>query len=504
MTSPVPDRKVFVLTCTRGEGSPPERFRVAARDAEHAVQIAKRQGLAVVEFHVESPLAVQGDDQVYAVEPAVPAMPRPKAVRPAVIATSAGVKAGATEAAPARGRRKVWIAVAAGGVALVMFVVGGVVLYLLRPHGGNQTPKSNQPSALAPGVAPSGGDDWYAPLFAAASPSCVTVQSRRGNGSGFAVKPYLICTNAHVVNADARRTLKIVQPESGLTANVVGVIHFDAYHDIALLAVDRPFPALPLAPVGPPPPGEALLAIGSPGVNEQLTLQNSLSRLLAAKPVPMMRTTMLQLNGSVNPGNSGGPVLNRRNQVVGMVTAKARDKDGIGFAVLAQDIREAVEGSERTTPEMKTAADKRHAAVALVHRVVFARAYEFYLLKEWDSVVDTIPSKSQYVGHALSSSREQLDKQPKVQAFRDRMRDDAIGPDIDLLAQDGVSPETIKAIREFDRAVQEMSMFATYPRGTPQELRQKIKLHTAAIEATTKRACELLDLPEPDWEEETE
>ena len=377
--------------------------------------------------------------------------------------------------------------------------MGATILALLLQRAPSRRPYTGQ---NAPGIANT-ADNWYAPLFESASPSCVTIRTRFGNGSGFAVKPYLICTNAHVVRGDSRRTLTVVQPETGTTANVIGVIHFDAYHDIAMVAVDKPFPVLDVAQVTPPV-GEALMAIGSPGLDNGTTLENSVSRLLAAKPVAINRTTMLQLNGSVNPGNSGGPLLNRSGAVVGMITAKARDKDGIAFAVLPADIREAMDGSDHATPESRATTDQRHAAAALIYRLVYARGFEFALLHHWDEIVDTIPSQSEYVGHALGASRADMEKEAWVQELRDRSRDDAIGADIDQLEKEGLGYDIIAALRSFDKAVGDMAIFANSPRGTPKELREQIKHHHESIDAATSRACALLNMPEPDWEEVTE
>lgn len=523
MGSPPPEKHVFLLTCTRPGDAAPHRFRVSAADAEHAVAIAKKQGLTVIEFRLEPPaleVAAQpaapqpNEEDTYAIAPSDGPLRRyapptvrtvPASSKPPLSSIQRAVRESRQdqhhdEPAPPSSHRPRWPFIA-GGVVLgvLVLVMGATIIALLLHRAPSRRPYTGQ---NAPGIANT-SDNWYAPLFEAASPSCVTIRTRFGNGSGFAVKPYLICTNAHVVRGDSRRTLTVVQPESGQTANVIGVIHFDAFHDIAMVAVDKPFPVLDVAQATPPV-GEALMAIGSPGLDNGTTLENSVSRLLAAKPVAVNRTTMLQLNGSVNPGNSGGPLLNRSGVVVGMITAKARDKDGIAFAVLPSDIREALEGTDRTTQEMRSATDQRHAAAALVYRLVYARAFEFALLRHWDEIIDTIPSQSEYVGHALGSSRADMEKEAWVQELRDRMRDDRVAGDIDQLEKDGTGYDVIAALRAFDKAVGDMAIFANSPRGTPKELREQIKHHHETIDAATSRICALLNMPEPDWEEVTE
>ena len=56
----------------------------------------------------------------------------------------------------------------------------------------------------------------------------------------------------------------------------------------------------------------------------------------------MARVPYYQINIGVNPGNSGGPLLDGKGRVIGMVTAKLRDKDGIAFAIPADDLETAL------------------------------------------------------------------------------------------------------------------------------------------------------------------
>jgi S1-C subfamily serine protease len=91
---------------------------------------------------------------------------------------------------------------------------------------------------------------------------------------------------------------------------------------------------------GPPPVGDTVFAVGNP-----LGLQASLSagvvsatgRGIGTERGPTL-TGLIQFDAAVNPGNSGGPLLNRAGQVVGIVTALANPARqnffvGIGFAV---------------------------------------------------------------------------------------------------------------------------------------------------------------------------
>ncbi len=111
--------------------------------------------------------------------------------------------------------------------------------------------------------------------------------------------------------------------------------------DTAVLAVDRlPEVVVPAVMGGPPQIGEDVFAVGNP-----LGLQGSLTAGVVSAKDRSVRTEegrtldeLIQFDAAVNPGNSGGPLLNRGGQVVGIVTGLANPSKqayfvGIGFAV---------------------------------------------------------------------------------------------------------------------------------------------------------------------------
>jgi S1-C subfamily serine protease len=119
------------------------------------------------------------------------------------------------------------------------------------------------------------------------------------------------------------------------------VVSGDPEHDVAVLAVDQlPEIVVPAVMAGPPPVGDAVFAVGNPlGLARSLTA-GVVSATDRSIPSPQGASLdgLIQFDAAVNPGNSGGPLLNRAGQVVGIVTALANPgaQDffiGIGFAV---------------------------------------------------------------------------------------------------------------------------------------------------------------------------
>ena len=115
--------------------------------------------------------------------------------------------------------------------------------------------------------------------------------------------------------------------------------------DVAVLVVDRlPEVVVPAVLATPPPVGDAVFAVGNPlGLRASLTagVISAADRAVGTATGPTLHG-LIQFDAAVNPGNSGGPLLNRAGQVVGIVTALANPARqdffvGIGFAVPIAD-----------------------------------------------------------------------------------------------------------------------------------------------------------------------
>lgn len=151
-----------------------------------------------------------------------------------------------------------------------------------------------------------------------------TIRSDDALGSGFIFAPGLIATNAHVVG----NSLTVEVEEQDGTKFTATVIHADIRRDFAILKPEgiRPFTTvLPLLLGNTPAVGEEIVVIGSPGGLKGTVTAGIVSQIYG--------DGMIQLNVSVNPGNSGGPVFDQEGRVIGMATLKYSKGDGIGFAI---------------------------------------------------------------------------------------------------------------------------------------------------------------------------
>jgi S1-C subfamily serine protease len=161
----------------------------------------------------------------------------------------------------------------------------------------------------------------------------------RGSGSGFALADDgLVLTNHHVVKG-ARQPHVLTLGGAETDATVVGV---DADTDTALLRARISVPSLSLGRSSALRPGQLVVAIGNPlGFDYSVTagVVSALGRTLTT-PNGRPIEGVIQTDAALNPGNSGGPLLDARGQVVGMNTAIIAGAQGLSFAIGIDIVRD--------------------------------------------------------------------------------------------------------------------------------------------------------------------
>jgi S1-C subfamily serine protease len=169
--------------------------------------------------------------------------------------------------------------------------------------------------------------------------SVVRIDIRRngkpaGSGSGVIVSPDgLILTNSHVVQGAKRAEITTLDGRS-LSGRVLGD---DPDTDLALIRVDEDT-RLPAARLGDSKKlkrGEIAIAIGNPlGFDATVTagVISALGRSLRSKNGRLI-DNVIQTDAALNPGNSGGPLVSSRGEVIGINTAIITGAQGICFAV---------------------------------------------------------------------------------------------------------------------------------------------------------------------------
>ncbi len=194
----------------------------------------------------------------------------------------------------------------------------------------------------------------YAPGEGAVPRTADLVTTRRASGSGVIVDPggYIV-TNAHVVRGARRLRVELPVLASGQSilsarsrsadGRVVGI---DPETDLAVIKIEEQgLPAVVFGDSDELKPGQVVLALGSP-----LGLYNSVSlgvvSAIARQLEPDSPMIYVQTDASINPGSSGGPLVDLRGRLVGintLIATQTGGHEGVGFAAPSNIVRAVYE-----------------------------------------------------------------------------------------------------------------------------------------------------------------
>ena len=191
----------------------------------------------------------------------------------------------------------------------------------------------------------------YTEIYEATIDSVVLVETD-GQGTGFMYDDQHVVTNAHVVGTAQSARVRFTEGRWS-TATVVGS---DPHSDLAVLAVDDvPETASPLSFADDDPAvGQQVLAIGNPyNLNGTMTsgIISGIDRSIPS-PAGFEIPDAIQTDAPVNPGNSGGPLVDLNGDVVAVINAGGGDNIGFGISAAL---------TQRVVPELLATGDYDHA-----------------------------------------------------------------------------------------------------------------------------------------------
>jgi S1-C subfamily serine protease len=208
---------------------------------------------------------------------------------------------------------------------------------------------------------------------------------QQGQGSGFILdKQGHILTNNHVID-NAQRVEVTLSDKHKYKATVVGV---DKNHDLALLQINAPnlVPAT-LADSTGLVVGQKVYAIGNPfGLSGTMTrgIISAIRSIRGPQGNPI--EDAIQTDAAVNPGNSGGPLLNSRGEVIGITTLIANNgadqSSGIGFAIPINTAKAVLDDFEKYGRVRRPVARHRDPAHRPRHRRADRPAADYGVLIE--------------------------------------------------------------------------------------------------------------------------
>src|SRR3989344_4437823 len=182
----------------------------------------------------------------------------------------------------------------------------------------------------------------YAPIIQKALLSVVTIDTLRGKGSGFVVKSEpgkaFVATSSHVIEQAPDET-KVVMVRTNLQkkyeAQVVGM---NKVYDIALVVIETPgerLSALSFGDSNSMKVGDTVFALGNPGGFGV----SATNRFVNGIP-------FLQTDSTINQGSSGGPLINKQGQVIGVNSLKIAGLEGVNLATPSKLVEKIVSDLE--------------------------------------------------------------------------------------------------------------------------------------------------------------
>jgi serine protease Do len=182
----------------------------------------------------------------------------------------------------------------------------------------------------------SAGDD-FSGIIESSVKGVVTIRTDIGQGTGFIInKDGYLVTNSHVLSGG--NWIKAINyKQEIINAELIG---YNLDFDIALLKIPGEQNFLELADSNKVQVGEKVIAIGNP-----LGLQFSVSEGIISginRAGPNGLEGYIQTDAALNPGNSGGPLINKEGKVVGINNFKIGSGESLGFSLESNYIKEAV------------------------------------------------------------------------------------------------------------------------------------------------------------------
>jgi S1-C subfamily serine protease len=186
-----------------------------------------------------------------------------------------------------------------------------------------------------------------------ALPAVVQVQTSEGSGSGFFITAQgLVATNAHVIGNLQSATIITSSGKAFQSHD----IYVDHDRDLALIKIDAD--GVRFLQISPtlPPQGSDVVAIGTPGAHDAtgtILLQNTVTKGIVSgvrqfsdatvANIPGRAGDWIQTDAAINHGNSGGPLLDRSGNVIGVNTLSFAGKTpGINFALASTELIQVV------------------------------------------------------------------------------------------------------------------------------------------------------------------
>ena len=184
-------------------------------------------------------------------------------------------------------------------------------------------------------------------IYDSLNPSVVLIEYDEGLGSGILIsEDGLIITNYHVINTRFKLSVRAyIEGNKGFVEynfKDIKILKVHKTYDLALIKIksDSKFKPAILDNISDPKPGEVCYALGNPTIKNTV-FRNAFTKGMVAFPdFKIKDKSYIQNTAPVEPGNSGGALINSKGNVIGVVTSRSAYNKSIAYAIPAKLIKE--------------------------------------------------------------------------------------------------------------------------------------------------------------------
>jgi S1-C subfamily serine protease len=379
-----------------------------------------------------------------------------------------------------------------------------------------------------------------APAPATASPEilqCVAlIEHPMGSGSGFAVGNKLVVTNAHVVEGVFPDEIKVqLGTEGGKPQPITRILYFDRSRDLCVIEMKTDLAGLPVRGDYAFHAGDRVTLVGNPSAGGGIVMRNAVNHGRFSNVVHIKEQDFYQIEASVNPGWSGGPVLDAEGKVVAIVAMKADDRVvtairgaeqkldqdfrtrigrtaynvGLTYGIPASALGDILKDPALYDEERQAEANEKCAAKTLTDRLSFLA--ELSMLRVMVNVPSQVRTEARLGSKTLSGARRvpppdalplmsefealrlsQLLDDEKIKSMESAYRN-RLDARIGVVRESEYLPEPVKRdIEALAAKVREANKFAEHPATTYTSFSSKVKGFSRDFREHLKRLAENL------------
>lgn len=230
-------------------------------------------------------------------------------------------------------------------------------------------------------------------------------QPREWSGSGFALKEGYVITNCHVIEDAKSIIVRGIKGDFSKSYKAI-VVGNDKNCDLALLKIEdvtfQGFGAIPYSiPTSIADVGEDVYVLGYPltsTMGDEIKLTNG---IISSKTGYQGDVSLYQISAPIQPGNSGGPLFNKKGNIIGVVSAKHAGAENVGYAIKSSYLRNLIEScaSASIIPTNNTV-----STLPLTGKVKAEKNFVFYIQCSSSTNMSSMSSASRVINNPYVGS----------------------------------------------------------------------------------------------------